>query len=1218
MLNRFSTSAKLYMLIFITAVSLIGLGIYAVGDLKKMDDNTKTIYSDRIVCIQQLSIVRFEYDSEILPVAQSVKNRKLTFAQAKERVLKAKGIIDTNWANYKRTYLTPEEKALVKQTEAVKNQAHKVIENLLSILTRGDAKSLNILIQQGAFDEPAPLALKVNQLLSLQVNVAKEVLNDNKLLYRRTAINFVSFILLSLVIAISLSFYIIKNIKGLIKDILSSNDIIKESEEKYRSLLEQASDAIYLSDINGNFTEVNESLCKITGYSKDELLQLNIKDIIDPEQLKADPIIQWQNLQERSVIRERRLIRKDGKIFEVESNVKRIADNQVLVIARDITERKLMEAGLREAEAKFRTAFEYSAIGIAMVSLKGNWLKVNISLCEMLGYSEQEFLAMSIFDITHPDDDSLNFDVINSVLTSENGVKHIEKRYIRKNGSEVWASVNTALIRDAEGAPLYFVTQILDISAHKKAEYARKLIIENEERIRVLFDNVEGATCLLDTNFRLIIFNNVFIKTSVLLSGEKPQIGDEVYGFLPSDEKKRRYEILNRVLAGNKEIFEVEYEKNGETLYFRTTLIPIIIDGKVTAISAYSIDFTERKRAELLILKGKELSETIINSLPGVFYLQSASGQYLLWNKNFETMTGYTREEIAKLRTEDLVVKEDLEKVTDAIKKLFIEGYVTVEANAKMKDGTRIPFLLTGSPIMYENQLCLLGTGIDISLRIKTEEELRSSEQKYKLLFESNPVPLTMIAKDDLSIIAVNEAAAHLYGYRRDEFLHSSVSIVRLKEDLEAQRRLFRTAVTSPTEREVTRHVKKDGTIFFVQTNVNDIIYNGRPVRLVMSNDVTEKLKAEELLKKSEANLKAIMDTTDTAYALLDKELNVVAFNQMAVKFVNSQFQHNPVQGDKFADYFPKERFSQFLSYSNQVLMGANINYEANYPQNDGSVLWYDVRLFPITNKQNEIFGLMISLSDVTERKKSEIQLAELNEDLQKHIKELAISNAELEQFAYVASHDLQEPLRMVTSFMTQLEKKYGDVVDDKGRQYIHFAVDGAKRMRQIILDLLDFSRVGRTEDDQEKIDFNKVVNEVLALYRRQIEEIRAEVAFDNLPVIYTYKTPFRQVFQNLIGNSLKYHTTDKVPVIKISCKETRTHFQFSIKDNGIGISPEYFDKIFIIFQRLHNKDEYSGTGMGLAITKKIIEGLGGKIWVESSAGKGSTFYFTILKKDKS
>lgn len=269
---------------------------------------------------------------------------------------------------------------------------------------------------------------------------------------------------------------------------------------------------------------------------------------------------------------------------------------------------------------------------------------------------------------------------------------------------------------------------------------------------------------------------------------------------------------------------------------------------------------------------------------------------------------------------------------------------------------------------------------------------------------------------------------------------------------------------------------------------------------------------------------------------------------------------------------------------------------------------WYEISAYPTGD------GLSVYFKDITDRKKSENSLKKLNANLQKQTRELAISNAELEQFAYVASHDLQEPLRMVTTFLTQLEQKYGEIIDAKGKQYIYFAVDGAKRMRQIILDLLEFSRVGKSDDSMKEVSINKVVADILALYRKQIEEQSALIVFEGLPTLQSFKVPIRQVFQNLISNSLKYQQTGIPPFISISCEDSGTYWKFAVKDNGIGIDPEYFDKIFIIFQRLHNKTEYSGTGMGLAITKKIIENLGGKIWVESKEGTGSTFYFTILK----
>ena len=283
------------------------------------------------------------------------------------------------------------------------------------------------------------------------------------------------------------------------------------------------------------------------------------------------------------------------------------------------------------------------------------------------------------------------------------------------------------------------------------------------------------------------------------------------------------------------------------------------------------------------------------------------------------------------------------------------------------------------------------------------------------------------------------------------------------------------------------------------------------------------------------------------------------------------------------------------------------IDCEYRFRKADGSYANIYDKGFIVRNKDGKAIRVIGACQDITRLKENELQL-------QKHVKELAVSNEELEQFAYVASHDLQEPLRMVTGFLTQLEKKYGTVLDEKGKKYIDFAVDGAKRMRQIILDLLEYSRAGRMLDNRENIDLNELIREIQILYRKKIEEKKAIIAFDALPLIYGYNSPLRQVFQNLISNALKYCKDDIPARINVIAEELEHHWKFAVTDNGIGIAQEYFDRIFIIFQRLHNKDEYSGTGMGLAITKKIIESMGGKIWLSSEEGKGTTFYFTILK----
>lgn len=257
------------------------------------------------------------------------------------------------------------------------------------------------------------------------------------------------------------------------------------------------------------------------------------------------------------------------------------------------------------------------------------------------------------------------------------------------------------------------------------------------------------------------------------------------------------------------------------------------------------------------------------------------------------------------------------------------------------------------------------------------------------------------------------------------------------------------------------------------------------------------------------------------------------------------------------------------------------------------------------------------AMSDITERKEFEVSLKKLNANLKRQAKELAISNSELEQFAYVASHDLQEPLRMVSSFLSQLDRKYKDQLDEKAKEYIHYAVDGAVRMRHIILDLLEYSRVGKHDKILEEINLQEVVNEVAKLQSQLIEEKKAKIEFKGTCMITGFKSPILQVFQNLIGNALKYSREGVPPLISINCKAEKDQWLLSVSDNGIGVKEEYYDKIFIIFQRLHRKEEYTGTGMGLAIVKKIIESLGGRIWLESVYSQGTTFYFTIPKPAK-
>lgn len=268
-----------------------------------------------------------------------------------------------------------------------------------------------------------------------------------------------------------------------------------------------------------------------------------------------------------------------------------------------------------------------------------------------------------------------------------------------------------------------------------------------------------------------------------------------------------------------------------------------------------------------------------------------------------------------------------------------------------------------------------------------------------------------------------------------------------------------------------------------------------------------------------------------------------------------------------------------------------------------------------LRNASGKPVRLIGATQDISEIKANEKALFKMSEELLKRAQELELSNAELEQFAYVASHDLQEPLRMITGFLNLIERKYNSLLDEKGKQYIQFSVDGAERMRQIILDLLEYSRADNI-GQKETVDLNELMTEIKLLEKKLIQERDAQIIYHNLPKVLASKSPMRQLFQNIIENSLKYSSSDVPAVIEISAEDVGMFWKFSIKDNGIGISKEHHEKVFQIFQRLHSKDKYTGTGIGLAICKKIVEKHGGEIWIDSEENMGTTVFFTLKKEE--
>jgi len=555
---------------------------------------------------------------------------------------------------------------------------------------------------------------------------------------------------------------------------------------------------------------------------------------------------------------------------------------------------------------------------------------------------------------------------------------------------------------------------------------------------------------------------------------------------------------------------------------------------------------------------------------------------------------------------------EDIERVNQKINNCLMgkENNWTDEFRFLKKNGEYTTIVDRALIIRNEDgkAIRMVGAMKDISKQKSEELHLKLLESVITHLNDS--VVITDASKEN-KIVYVNDAFTKMTGYSSEESIGKNPSMLQGPKTNKAEILKMKMAIVNYESCEITTiNYKKNGKEFWNNLSISPVADEKGNVThwIAIERDVTEKVFSANEISNQKKFTEDILNNIPADIAVFDSSHNYLFLNPNAIKDDETR---QWLIGKNDFDYAKHRGLSNELALTRRQIFNTTVKNKTTYEwvdehEKDGKPRFVLRKFYPYF--ENDILRFVIGYGiDITELKYVQIQLNQALENIQK-------SNNELEQFAYVASHDLQEPLRMVTSFLTQLEKKYTDKLDKKAKEYIFYAVDGAKRMRQIILDLLEFSRVGKSDEALKEIQTKELSEEILILYRKQIQDLHAVITFKHLPVIKSYKTPIRQVFQNLIGNSLKYHKKDVPPIIEVDIEDQNKFWKFSFKDNGIGINPQYFDKIFTIFQRLHNKDEYSGTGIGLAITKKIINNLGGEIWVESKEKVGTTFYFTLPK----
>lgn len=1030
---------------------------------------------------------------------------------------------------------------------------------------------------------------------------------------------------------------IIKGFYSLIYDyteVMLAEAEVKKKTEQIEDLLENITDGFIALDENLCYTYANKRITEMLGRNAASLMGKNMWDIF------PDAVGSATYNAVTTALKEGRYVCNEDYYEPLDlwqENRVYPSGNGISMFIRDITKSKQEEYHLKLLESVITNTTDSVLITDAAPLTEPGPLiiYVNKAFTRMTGYEADEVLGRSPRLLQGPRSDKTELKRLSEALYAGQPYEITTINY-KKNGDEFWVNFAVSPVTNEKGKLTHFIAVERDITERKNEELRKSLLAE----ISLIFNEAPALNgALYKVLDRLVEFGDFAIAEFWLVDTDRKKINlaakfsrkKEMQGFFNESRSVKSFskgeglpgstwqtgsvQIWND-LGQRKDFIRRDAAKTaglkeayGLPLFYNTETTGVLILGFSSERSqpelistSWVSDFTGYLAAEI---KRKQLEQElnqIFLFTPDILCIANTDGYFKKVNPAMSVFLEYNEQELLSIPFIELVHPDDKAKTLIELQNI-IQGQPTyyIENRYISKSGKIKWFAWTTTGASEQGMLYC--SAKDITEKKELEELLNKANNLARIgSWEIDTVRGTVYWSDITRDI--HEVAP---GFEPD--LEQGINFYCEGESRENVKKGIEKAVGNGSAFDLESQIlTAKGNIKWIRVIGEAEFEDNRCVRLYGSfQDIDQRKRAEIAGKSALEERNIILESIDDAFFAVDKNWVVTYWNNMAEKVLGKP-KSQVLNQNLWAIYTDAINSESYNNYHLAIKTNQAVHFEDYYPPLGR---WYEVSAYPSDT------GLSVYIKDITDRKESDIRLRDLNEMLKKHTKQLAISNAELEQFAYVASHDLQEPLRMVTSFLTQLERKYGQAIDDRGKQYIHFAVDGAKRMRQIILDLLDFSRIGRTEDDLEKVDINKLINEILVLYRRQMEELNATITFGELPQLYTYKTPLRQVFQNLIANSLKYHQANVAPLIHISCKENETLYLFSVQDNGIGIEKEYFEKIFIIFQRLHNKDEYSGTGMGLAISKKIVENLGGKIWVRSAIGEGSTFYFTILKTDK-
>jgi PAS domain S-box-containing protein len=991
----------------------------------------------------------------------------------------------------------------------------------------------------------------------------------------------------------------------------------RESEDKYRRLVQGVQDyAILMLGPLGEIRSWNPGAERMTGCKFEEVVGQNFSRFFPPEDLKRGRPAEILRLAAEAGIYEERGMRarKDGSSFMVRSTYTASRDENgalrgFTVISSDLTESSA-------SEAKYQGLLEAAPDAMIVVNQGGEIVLLNLQAEKQFCYGRDQLVGQQVTKII-PEGFAERL-IADGTRTAAEALAQqigtgIELYGRRRDGTDFPIEIMLSPLESAEG--ILVTAAIRDISVRKEAE---KKIVRMEGRYRGLLEAAPDAMVVVNQAGGIVLLNVQAEKQFGYRRDEL--IGQKVKNIIPegfaerlvADELRSAEDALAQQIGTGIEL--TGRRKDGSDFPIEIMLSPLESSDGILVTAAIR-DISVRKEAEKNIVRMEGRYRGLLEAAPDAMVVVNQKGEIVLLNVQAENQFGYSRDELVGQRVINIIPEGFAERIIadgtrsaeDALAQQIGTG---IELTGRRKDGSDFPIEIMLSPLESAEGILVTAAIRNISVRKEAEKNIVRMEGRYRGLLEAAPDAMVVVNQQG-EIVLLNVQAEKQFGYRRDELVGQKVKNIipegfaeRLVAD-ELRSAEDALAQQIGTGIELTGR-RKDGSDFPIEIMLSPLESNEGILVTAAIRDISVRKQADKHLAQMEGRYRGLLEAAPDAMVVVNRRGEIVLLNVQAEKQFG--YHRDELVGQKMKNIIP-EGFAERLiadglrSAEDALAQKIGTGIELSGRRKDGTDFPIELMLSPLESAE----GILVTaaIRDITTRKTAETHL------LQK-VEELNRSNEELGQFAYIASHDLQEPLRMVASYTQLLSRRYTGKLDVDADEFIAFAVDGANRMQRLIQDLLAFSRIGTKGADLVDYSSEDAMQQALVNLRGVIGDSGALVTHDPLPLVLADEMQLVQLFQNLVGNAIKYQSPG-VPHVHVSAAmNVDKKWVFSVRDNGLGIDPQYFDRIFGMFQRLHKREEFAGTGIGLAICKKIVERHKGTISVESQVGQGSTFRFTM------